>query len=202
MKHIYNYIIKISNELNDTFKTESGLELYGHQDFNKDRLSNRYATIVGHPLTFDGELLEIGTEVLIDPSVYYHSIHGDDDVKQYTTNTIDMKDGIYAIEPQNIVLFRKNNTWRGYLDNFLGKCIERKTIDKVIGGIIIEVGKKEKTDEYHIIYANDFLNVHGVKEGDIIHMKPKHGVSVWLNGKEHTWLRGTDVLAKLEVHGE
>ena len=196
MKHIYNYIIKISNELNDTFKTESGLELYGHKDFNKDRLSNRYATVMSQPILFDGELIEEGTEVLIDPSTYYHSTHGEDDIKQYTTNTIDMKAGIYAIEPQNIVLYKQDNTWRGYMDNFLGECVEEKKEDTVIGSFIVEVGQKVKTDTFDVIYTNKFLDDNEVSEGDRLYMKPKHGVSVWVDGKEKTWLRGVDVLGK------
>lgn len=197
MQHIYNYIIKISNELNDTFKTETGLELYGHKDFNIDRLSNRYATIIGHPLLFDGKILDEGTKVLIDPSVYYHSTHGDDDTKSYTTNTIDIKNGIYAIEPQNIIAYKQNDTWVGYLDNFIGKCVIEKTDDKVLGSIIIETGKNIKTNKYYVISSNEFLEDNDVKVGDVLYMQPNYGVSLWLDGKEHTWLRGTDVLAKL-----
>ena len=65
MNHIYNYIIKISNELNDTFKTESGLELYGSKQFSHNRLANRYATIVGQPLIFDGQILEVDENWMI-----------------------------------------------------------------------------------------------------------------------------------------
>jgi len=198
MKHIYNYIIKISNELNDTFKTESGMEWYGDKDFNKDRLSNRYATVMSQPILFDGELIEEGTEVLIDPSTYYHSTHGDDDVKQYTTNTIDMQEGIYAIEPQNIVLYKQDNTWRGYMNNFLGECVTEQKEDKTIGSVIVEVGRKVKTDTYDVVYTNTFLEDHDVLKGDRLYMKPNYGVSVWILGKEHTWLRSVDVLAKTE----
>lgn len=200
MRHIHNYIIKISKEFNETFKTESGLELYGHKDFSYDRLSNRYATIIGQPLLFDGEILEVGTKVLIDPSVYYHSIHGDDDIKQYTTNTINQKEGIYSIEPQNIVLYKKDDTWHGYLNNFLGVCIEDVQDDTVLGGLVVEIGKTVKTDHYNVVYVNDFLENQQVKTGDRLAMKPQMGVSVWIEGKEYTWLRSDDTLAKIEEY--
>lgn len=196
MNHIYNYIIKISNELNDTFKTESGLELYGSKQFSHNRLANRYATIVGQPLIFDGQILEVGTNVIIDPSVYYHSVHGDNDLKQYTTNTIDREKGIYSIEPQNIVLYWKNDKWNGYMNNFLGKCIVEDEEEKLSGNIVVEIATKKRTNKYEIIYLNKFLKECEVDRGDVLYMKPNMGVSVWLDGKEHTWLRNEEVLAK------
>ena len=201
MKHIYNYIIKISNDLNETFTTENGVKLYGHKDFNKDRMSNRYATIVGLPMLFDGEILDKGTEVMIDPSVYYHSIHGDDDVKQYTTNTINRKEGLYAIEPQNIVLYKQNDTWCGYLNNFLGKQFVEKKEGKTTNGIIVELGKTKRTDKYEVIYDNAFLRENGVKKGDSLFIRPNYGVSMWIEGKEYKWLRDSDTLAKIEGNG-
>lgn len=201
MQHIYNYIIKLSKEFNDTFKTESGIELYGDKDFSQDRLSNRYAVIIGQPLLFDGELLELETKVLIDPTVYYHSIHGEDDDLQLTTNTIDRQKGIYSIEPENIVLYKKEGKWFGYLDNFLGKCVFKKKQDKVVGGIILELGKNEKTNQYEIVYPNKFLSEHDANTDDVLYMKPKMGVSVWIDGKEFTWLRNSEVLGKMEFNG-
>lgn len=201
MQHIYNYIIKLSKEFNDTFKTESGIELYGDKDFSQDRLSNRYAVIIGQPLLFDGELLELETKVLIDPTVYYHSIHGEDDDLQLTTNTIDRQKGIYSIEPENIVLYKKEGKWFGYLDNFLGKCVFKKKQDTVVGGIILELGKNEKTNQYEIVYPNKFLSEHDANTDDVLYMKPKMGVSVWIDGKEFTWLRNSEVLGKMEFNG-
>lgn len=202
MKHTYNYIIKITNELNETFKTESGLELYGHQYFNKDRLSNRFAVIIGHPIFFEGEILEEGIEVLIDPSCYYHSTHGEDDIIHYTTNTIDRKNGIYAIEPENIVAYKSNDTWHGYMGNFIGECVKNKIEDKKLGSLIVEVGKTEKTDNYKVVYTNPFLKENQVNTGDVLFMKPQMGVSIWLDGKEYTWLRAVDVLAKINEDDE
>lgn len=197
MRHLYNYIIKISKDFNDTFKTESGFELFGHKDFNKDRLSNRYATIVNSPFIFDGNIIDNGSEVLIDPSVYYHSTHGEEDVKQYTTNTIDQKEGFYAIEPQNIVAYKKDGKWIGYLGNFMALRIIDEKEDKKEGGIIVEFAKKHKTDKYIVTHKNEFLKDNDVEIGDTLFIRPRYGVSVWLDGKEHTWLRDVDVLAKM-----
>lgn len=201
MKHIYNYIIQISHEYNEKFKTESGMEWFGNKDFSYDRLSNRYATIVGQPIDFDGERLEIGTKVIIDPSIYYHSIHGDNDRLQVTTNTIDREKGLYSVEPQNIVLYEKDGQWFGYLNNFLGKQIIKAQDEKIIGGIITEISKKEKTNDYDVVYPNEFLKEYEVDVGDRLCMKPNYGVSIWINGKEFTWLRNSEVLAKHEMHG-
>lgn len=200
MQHIYNYIIKISNEFNETFQSESGMTWFGNKDFSQDRLSNRYATIVSQPIICDDELLDVGTEILIDPSVYYHSLHGHNDKIQITTNTIDRKKGLYSIEPENIVLYKKNDTWHGYLDNFLGKRIVNTVTDKKVGNVITQVAKKEKTDSFDVVCLNAFLKENDVEVGDRLAMRPGYGVSVWLEGKEHFWLRGVDVLAKYELH--
>lgn len=200
MKHLYNYIIKISHELNDTFKTESGMEWYGNKDFSKDRLSNRYATVLSKPVIFDGDLIEVGEEVIIDPSIYYHSFHGENDRMQITTNTIDREKGLYSIEPQNIVLYKRNDTWNGYLKNFLGKRVIKNKEQTIQNGIITDVSKKEKTDSYDVVYVNQFLKEQNVKKGDNLIMKPNRGVSVWIDGVEYTWLRNVDVLAKNKIH--
>lgn len=196
MQHLYNYVIKLSKELNETFETESGFKLYGHDYFNKDRLSNRYATIVNKPAIFDKETIDIGTEILIDPTVYYHSTHGDDDKLQITPNTIDRLKGLYAIEPENIVLYKKNGKWRGYLNNFLGECIEEEKKEEIKNGIITQLSKTKKTNNYKVIYSNDKLKEMSVNENDTLVLKPEHGVSVWQKGKEYKWLRTVDVLAK------
>ena len=73
---------------------------------------------------------------------------------------------------------------------------------KTVNGIIISLDRKEKTDSYSVVYGNAFLKDNGVDIGDSVFIRPKHGVSVWLDGKEHTWLRNSDTLAKIEEDGE
>lgn len=199
MKFFYNYLIKIERELNETFKTESGLELYGHEAFSKDRLSNRYAEVISTPIKFDGHTLEIGTKVLIDPGVYYHALYENNRV-EITPNTIDRQKGLYTIEPQNIVLYfdEELNSWKGYLNNFLAEFEMVQKEEKSSFGIITEVGKKErKKGVCKVIYDNEFLNDNDVVVGEEILVKPNYGVPVWIDGKEYSWLRDSEVLCKM-----
>lgn len=199
MKFFYNYVIKIEREFNQTFKTEGGLELYGHESFSKDRLSNRYAEIISAPIKFDGKVLEVGTKVLIDPGVYYHALYENNRV-ELTTNTIDREKGLYSIEPQNIVMYFDNesDSWKGYMNNFLAEFEMVKKEEKSSFGIIIEVGKKErKKGVCKVVYANDFLKENDIEVGDEILVKPNYGIPVWIDGKEYSWLRDSEVLCKM-----
>ena len=82
------------------------------------------------------------------------------------------------------------------MNNFLGKCIVEDEEEKLSGNIVVEIATKKRTNKYEIIYLNKFLKECEVDRGDVLYMKPNMGVSVWLDGKEHTWLRNEEVLAK------
>lgn len=195
MRHTYNYVIKISHEYNETFKTESGLELYGDKRFSQKRLANQYATIVGQPLLYEGDLLEVGTKVFIDP-VFFHSISQDDSI-QYTVNSIDRDKGLYSIEPQNIIMYEDGSDWKGYLMNWVGKNkIENK--EKTQGSIVIETKTKKRTDYFEVVYPNKFLSSNKVNTGDVIFVKDQYFVPFWIEGVEYHWVKDRHTLAKVD----
>ena len=198
MTHIYNYIVKLDYEMSDTFQTESGVILYGHKDYSKDRLANREARIESQPLIYDGHLIDTGTKVFIDPGIFFHSRHTDSDSLQLTTNTIDRKEGIYSIEPSNIVLYQKDGEWKGYTVNFLGKRVVEYEEEKKIGSVIVETEGKKKKDVCEVVYTNEFLDESGVEKGDRLVLRHDTGVPVWIGGVEYIWLRDNDVLGVYE----
>ena len=66
---LHEFIIELQ-PLNETFKTESGVELYGHKDFAVDRLSNRIGKVISVPV-FQETIIKEGDEVMIEPSVFH-----------------------------------------------------------------------------------------------------------------------------------
>jgi len=193
MKHLKNYIIKIEgHEFNDTFKTEGGMELYGDKDFTYKKQVNAYATIVEKPM--NGGSLEIGTEIFIDPTIFYHFLY--EDGRMHNTHfTIDKKLGLYHIEPEMIILYKKDNDWIGFNDNFLG-VQEYDIQDNILkNGIIVAYDKKVKKDTLKVVYTNDFLLKQGIANKNNIFVSKIGGIPVYMDGIEYLWIRNNDVMA-------
>ncbi len=192
MKGIREYIVEIKNPFKDSFMTESGIELYADKNFSADRLSNRVGKVVSVPF-FDGETLEEGDEVLIDPTILYEQIFRD--VKQESVFLVDNKKMYYKIAPNLIVLYRKNkdDEWTGYRQNLLVEPIKKKQKEyKFI------IAKQEEGYEEKIVkikYANDEIDV---KEGEKVVINPL-GITFWLKGKEYWWVQTNDVIARYEL---
>ena len=193
MKHLRNYIIKIKGqEYNETFKTEGGMVLYGDRDFTYKKQVNAYATIVEKPM--EGGILEKGTKIFIDPTIFYHYLY-EDGRNHNTQFTINKKEGLYHIDPEMIILYKENNDWIGFENNFLGAQEYDIKEDTVTNGIIVDFDKKKKRDTIKVVYPNEYLLENGVgKESDIFISKIG-GVPVYIEGKEFLWLRNNDVMA-------
>jgi co-chaperonin GroES (HSP10) len=131
--------------------------------------------------------------VFIDPGIFYHSRHGEDDRLQLTTNTISRKDGLYSIEPQNIVLYDNDGDWKGYSVNFIGKKIKEEFLKK---SFLYMPENRDVTNMCEVIYVNSFLNENDIKKGDTLILEKDMGVSVWFDGVEYTWVRNNDVFGK------
>ena len=193
MKHLRNYIIKIEGqEFNETFKTEGGMELYGDKDFTYKKQVNAYATIIEKPM--QGGILEKGTEIFIDPTIFYHFLY-EDGRKHNTQFTIDKKEGLYHIEPEMIILYKEKGEWKGFDENFL--AIQEYDIqeDVVKNGIIVDYDKKKKRVTVKVVYPNDYLLENEVEKDNEIFISNIGGVPVYIDGKEYLWLRSNDVMA-------
>ena len=193
MKHLRNYIIKIEGqEFNETFKTEGGMELYGDKDFTYKKQVNAYATIIEKPM--QGGILEKGTEIFIDRTIFYHFLY-EDGRKHNTQFTIDKKEGLYHIEPEMIILYKEKGEWKGFDENFL--AIQEYDIqeDVVKNGIIVDYNKKKKRVTVKVVYPNDYLLENEVEKDNEIFISNIGGVPVYIDGKEYLWLRSNDVMA-------
>jgi len=197
MRSYNDFIIKVEFAFAKTFKTESGLELHADPRFSADRLSNRIAMVQEIPISLKDCEIEKGFQVLIDPSIFYEQTF---EVKgtQETPFTIDKNKGLYKINPSMIVCFRatENDTWQGYNESLLvePEVIEQEDLKSSF--LIIEVKKKQVSDEYaHVVYTNKKLWSENVENGTRILKTKDIGVAFWIEGKEHQWINNRHVLA-------
>lgn len=202
MKGLKDFIIKLDKPLNDTFKTESGLDIYAHKDFSVDRLSNRVAEVVAIPM-FTETPVKVGYEVMIEPTILYKQIYRG--VKQSYTSLIDNDDNLFKVTPNMIILYRENENeeWKGHLQNCLLEPIEDKVEQPkssflVLPDSVTKVGYKK--GRAILKYSNDLLKSFGAKIGDEVILTTSHinnasGVKFWIEGKEFWWVKNNSVAA-------
>lgn len=193
MKALQEFIIKLDKPLNDTFKTEAGIELYGHKDFSVDRLSNRIAKVIATPLWHETPI-KAGYEVMIEITILYkQSYRG---IKQGYTSLIDTDNMLFRITPSMIVLYREDekSEWKGYLKNVMVERIKENT-PKINTNLIIPDNAKDtyKKEYVKLLYGNNELKEMGVENGDEILINPMGGVDFWIDGKHYWWMRSVDV---------
>lgn len=198
MQSLHDFIIELPKPLNETFKTENGVELYAHQDFSVDRLSNRVAKVVSVPLMGDTPIKE-GYQVMFEPTILYKQIYKG--VKQDYTHYVDKTNKLFRLTPNMIVLYRKdeNDEWKGHGENLLLKPIEQKELPITSSVLIIPETVKEtkyKKDRMELLYSNTAIEELGAKKGDEVIINPiMTGVKFWIEGVEFRWLRVKDVWA-------
>ncbi len=202
MKSIQHYIIKLENPYSKTFKTASGLELYGNIDFTADRQSNRVAKIVAVPQLNNSEIKE-NDEVLIDFSSFYRQIY--QGIKQGYNAVVDEDKHLYFLSANMIICYRsqekKENSekgnWKGFGKNCLVEPVFESSKFKK-SSLILPKSATSKTfkGKVKMIYANKELNEFGVKNDDILYMDKIGGVKYWIEGKEYWWIRNKDIFAK------
>lgn len=199
MQSIKEFLIEIKNPFNDTFKTESGLELYADKKLSQDRLSNRIAKVVNVPIE-NNTPIKVGDQVLIDATILYRQIfHG---VQQDYQTKVDDENMVFKLSVSGIILYRENEKteWNGVGKNAFISYVEEKQ-EEQLESAFIHVPKKKKTYKRgyaKLVYGNAELSELGLKNNDDIVINPNGGVSFWLDGKEFWWIRNKDIFALIE----
>jgi co-chaperonin GroES (HSP10) len=202
MKSMTKFIIELKEPLKETFKTESGLELWANKDFSVDRLSNRIAKVVSAPLKHDSVIKE-GYEVMFEPTILYKQIY--QGWTQHYTALVDQKNMLFELAPSMIILYRatKNEEWKGYMGNCLLEPIKDevpKSSFLILPDNHVSTYKKGKAI---VKYSNTELDELGVLEGDEVligteFINGANGVKFWIDGKEYWWVRNCDIMAIVE----
>lgn len=198
MKGTKNFIIQLDEIYSDTFKLESGVELYGSVDFTDERQSNRIAKVIGIPALYETEIKE-GYEVLIDATPLYRQIYQGN--RQWYQNMVDEDKNQFYLESDMIICFRENKDaeWKGFLKNCLVKPImEEPKIEKKTNSLLIlpkTVTTPKFSGKVTMTYSNTELKELGVQNGDTLYMDIRGGVKYWVEGIEYWWVRTKDLFA-------
>jgi len=197
IRGIYNYIIEQKTAYSETFKTESGLELFGDKRFMAYKLANRTCTVVNTPMSEESEI-KPGYEVMIDPSIYT-SITTETGGERANPNLIDKEKGWYKIEPDIIVLYRKDekSEWKGNKRNLVVEYI--KEDEKTSNSLIIQTVKSEnKKGVARVKYSNTEMEGYDVNNGDEILFGDDYNIPFPIDGKEYYWMNNSAVIGKKE----
>ena len=198
MRGYNDFIIKVDFVYNQTFKTESGLEIHADSRFSQDRLANRIAVVEEIPIMLEGKTpIKKGFEIMIDPTIYY-GINTVVTGQQLSPFVIDKNKGLYRIKDEMIVLYRESSKdeWKANAENLLVRFPKEEIAENKIGSIIMEV-KKVKTikDRGTVLYSNELIENEGVKNGDSVVVVKDIGVPFWIEGIEYNWINNRHVLA-------
>jgi co-chaperonin GroES (HSP10) len=197
IRGIYHFIIEQKKAYSETFKTESGLELYGDKRFMAHKLANRICTVVNIPMSEESEI-KPGYEVMIDPSIYT-SITTETGGERNNPNLIDKAKGWYKIDPDIIVLYRENeqSEWRGNKRNLVVEYV--KEDEKTSNSLIIQTVKSEnKKGVAKVKYSNTEMEGYDVNNGDEILFGADYNIPFPIDGKEYYWMNNSSVIGKKE----
>lgn len=193
MKGIHDFIVEITEQFSEKYKTAGGLELYVNKDISAERVSQRIAKVINIPYRHE-TVIKIGYEVLIDPSILYQQIY--QGKKQDSIHIVDKEKGWFKLAPKEIILYRKDKSedWTAYLSNNLVEPIDEKKEELKSSIIIIpDSTKTQLRDRAKAVYVNDEL---GCEKGDLLAIVDA-GIPYWMEGKEYWWVRNSDVVAIL-----
>ena len=202
MKSIHNFIVHIPNRYNETFKTESGLEMYGDSRWSAKEMANTIVKVIEIPCNYKG-IIQKGFEVLIDPTVVFNQVYQKTGVAE-SHHLIDKEKGLYRVEPSLIILYRKDaeEDWRGHDTNLIAERIKEEEVPEEKSSIIFLPSEKptHKKGEVKVVYGNRTLEVQGVFDGDTVYVTDLYGVDFFMDGKKYVWFRTNYVNALKESY--
>lgn len=192
---MHDFIIKVDKEFNDTFKTESGLELHADKRFSQDKLATRIAYVAEVPKFYSGPI-KAGMQVFIDHTIFLretYQAHGTVE----NIYTIDAQKGLYKIPDCLIYMFRENESasWQGNNQNLFVEEVTEETPEEKIGSIILAPSKPVRKGVHKVVYDNNLLNEMGVKKGQKVIVDQKLRMPISIDGKQYYQLTNNDVLA-------
>ena len=196
MKSIHDFIVYTDIVFNETFKTESGLELFGDNRFLQKRLAQREVEIKAMPLNYEGEDI-VGYQAFIDPTIYFQNLY---DHGKGANNEIIGHKGFFKVQANMILAIRKdeNSEWKGFGENLVVSKVMDSGEEKKSGLIITEIAKPKELKGVAVVeIPNDDLLRDEVSKGDTIRYNDYYGVDVYIDDKEYTWIRTKDCLAKV-----
>lgn len=190
-----DFIIKVDKEFQDTFKTDSGIELYADKKFSQDKLATRVAEVLEVPKFYNGPI-KAGMQVFIDHTIFLRETYGAHGTVE-NIYTIDAQKGLYKIMDCLIYMYRENEsaTWQGNNDTLLVEEVIEEAAEEKIGSIILAPSKPVRKGVHKVVYDNNLLNEMGVKKGQKVIVDQKLRMPISMDGKQYYQLNNSDVFA-------
>lgn len=205
MRGIYDYIIQVDKENNNSFTTESGLELYADERFSQRLVANRIGTIINTPAKVE-TVIKPGYQVMFDPTITAKNLY--DYGKVDSQHLVNAEKKWYKAKGNLIALYREteNDEWKAFGESFMAEPIKEETEEIKSSIIFIPESKTTKYKQGYakVAYASEALIENNIQPGDNVLLKPNKfdanepiGISFTVEGKHLRWTRNIDVVGKI-----
>lgn len=198
MRSLHEFIVHIPKDFKDSYKTESGLEIFADKRWSQRQLATTVVKVIKTPMSYEGEI-EVGDFLFIDNAAVMRQEHIKTGVHE-SHHLIDRDKRLYSIPKMLLIAYKKKNTkeWIGFGDNVI---IEREMVKEEKKSSLLvsptENIKKESKGKGVLFIVNNQIIDTGANKGDQIYFNELGAIDMFLGDKKVTWLKNRQVLAKI-----
>lgn len=194
MQSLTDFVVEIENKLQDTIKTESGLELFIETKFNEFERRTTEGVVVSAPLKHE-------TGAKAGDTVYFHHhvvIHGGSPLVEEDNHYLVNYDDNHAASSQAIAYkSKKDNIIRPLKGWSLLEPVE-EDIERP-SEIIEVVDLKEKVVTQGVVsFPTPELELIGVSKGDVVGFKKNRDYRIRIDDKEYYRVAISELLYKVQ----
>lgn len=196
MKTLDLFVVELEKQINDTIKTESGLEIYIDTRFENGEFNNRVTEgpVVCSPIKYD-------TGVKKGDTLYFHHLVVLNEGQKLTgvdKHFIVKYDDVHTLNNQAIAYKCKDtNEIKPLAGWTLLESVEEQ--DKLESEIIELVSLKEKdVTKGRVAFTADWIKELGLEVDDIVGFKKNRDYRIKIDGKEYYRTRAEDLMYVIE----
>jgi hypothetical protein len=188
MNSIYDFIIKPKDNRYNNEVEVGDKKLIINASIEDHKMVSRHAIVVSTPLAYCTDI-KVGDEVVIHHNIFrrWYDIKGEErNSSQY------FKEDKYFCKPNQIYLYKKNNTWHPFMNRCFVMPIKDNdslTLDlerKCIG--ILKIGNNE-------------LEASNINPGDLVGYKPGREWEFIIDGNRIYCMKSNDIVIKYDYKG-
>lgn len=196
MKSIKDFIVHIPKEYNDSFKTESGLEIFADKRWSHRRLANTVAKVVEVPFDYEGEIIQKGFNLLIDISVLIRQNHVKTGIHE-SHNLVDREKKLFKIPRNLVILYSQGDgaEWKGFEDNLIVRRSEER-VDVKSNLYVPDAAKKKIKGKGELIIGNEGLAEMEIENGENIYFDEHGAIDIYIRDTPYVSLKNRYILGK------
>ena len=195
MRAYKDFIVEIPKKFSETFKTESGLELYGSSVFSKKRMANNIVKVVAVPFENDTDI-SAKDELYLDPSLFMEQVYSKGG-EQENIYLMDKDKGLFKAPLSLIIAYKKKDSkWCVFKDNVLLERIKEDGPGETGSIIYVPSNHKEKQGVGKLMFDVPDL---GIKKGDVVLIDEMFVNDIFFDDKPVVWIKQRHLLALKEA---